>query len=59
MISWGIALLCHVPVTNKGGIYATCFLLGAVSVVPVGPVALILLTMPSSKRECFQASYCR
>ncbi|GJC96012.1 hypothetical protein ColKHC_04838 [Colletotrichum higginsianum] len=29
MISWGIALLCHVPVTNKGGIYATRFLLGA------------------------------
>ncbi|GKT51666.1 MFS transporter prlL [Colletotrichum spaethianum] len=30
MISWGIALLCHVPVTNKGGIYATRFLLGVV-----------------------------
>ncbi|KAJ3941441.1 uncharacterized protein N0V96_008149 [Colletotrichum fioriniae] len=29
MVSWGIALLCHVPVTNKGGIYATRFLLGA------------------------------
>ncbi|KAF6831961.1 hypothetical protein CPLU01_06478 [Colletotrichum plurivorum] len=29
MISWGIALLCHVPVTNKGGIYATRFILGA------------------------------
>ncbi|KAL0931314.1 pantothenate transporter [Colletotrichum truncatum] len=29
MISWGIALLCHVPVSNKGGIYATRFLLGA------------------------------
>ncbi|KZL67792.1 pantothenate transporter [Colletotrichum incanum] len=29
MISWGIALLCHVPVTNKGGIYATRFVLGA------------------------------
>ncbi|CAH0048191.1 unnamed protein product [Clonostachys solani] len=28
MISWGIALLCHVPVNNKGGIYATRFLLG-------------------------------
>ncbi|KAJ5000401.1 hypothetical protein K4K48_002740 [Colletotrichum sp. SAR 10_66] len=29
MISWGIALLCHVPVSNKGGIYATRFILGA------------------------------
>ncbi|KAJ3527524.1 hypothetical protein NM208_g10661 [Fusarium decemcellulare] len=28
MISWGIMLLCHVPVTNKGGIYGTRFLLG-------------------------------
>ena len=28
IISWGIALLCHVPVKNKGGIYATRFLLG-------------------------------
>ncbi|KPI41108.1 putative transporter [Cyphellophora attinorum] len=28
MISWGIALLCHVPVSNKGGIYGTRFLLG-------------------------------
>ncbi|KAH7303988.1 major facilitator superfamily domain-containing protein [Stachybotrys elegans] len=28
MISWGIALLCHVPVINKEGIYATRFLLG-------------------------------
>ncbi|KAH8895549.1 MFS general substrate transporter [Thozetella sp. PMI_491] len=28
MISWGIALLCHVPVSNKSGIYATRFLLG-------------------------------
>lgn len=28
IISWGIALLCHVPVSNKGGIYATRFLLG-------------------------------
>ncbi|TPX07839.1 uncharacterized protein E0L32_010526 [Thyridium curvatum] len=29
MISWGIALLCHVPVVNKQGLYATRFLLGA------------------------------
>ncbi|KXH48010.1 hypothetical protein CSAL01_07532 [Colletotrichum salicis] len=29
MISWGIALLCHVPVTKKCGIYATRFILGA------------------------------
>ncbi|KAJ0110217.1 hypothetical protein J7T55_000649 [Diaporthe amygdali] len=28
MVSWGIALLCHVPVTNKAGIWATRFLLG-------------------------------
>ncbi|KAL2212637.1 MFS general substrate transporter [Sarocladium strictum] len=28
MISWGIALLCHIPVTNKEGIYATRFFLG-------------------------------
>lgn len=28
IVSWGIALLCHVPVSNKGGIYATRFLLG-------------------------------
>ncbi|ERT02929.1 pantothenate transporter [Sporothrix schenckii 1099-18] len=28
IVSWGIALLCHVPVHNKGGIYATRFLLG-------------------------------
>lgn len=31
MISWGIALLCHVPVTNKEGIYSVRFLLGLVS----------------------------
>ncbi|KAL3297450.1 putative pantothenate transporter [Colletotrichum asianum] len=31
MISWGIALLCHVPVSNKGGIYATRFILGALN----------------------------
>ena len=31
MISWGIALLCHVPVVNKGGIYTTRFFLGLVS----------------------------
>lgn len=31
MISWGIALLGHVPVSNKEGIYATRFLLGLVS----------------------------
>lgn len=30
MIMWGIALLCHVPVKNKEGIYATRFLLGLV-----------------------------
>jgi hypothetical protein len=30
MISWGIALLCHIPVTNKEGIYATRFFLGLV-----------------------------
>ncbi|KAK7431305.1 hypothetical protein QQZ08_002076 [Neonectria magnoliae] len=28
MVSWGVALLCHVPVSNKGGIYGTRFLLG-------------------------------
>ncbi|SPO06249.1 related to putative tartrate transporter [Cephalotrichum gorgonifer] len=28
MISWGIALLLHVPVSNKGGIFTTRFLLG-------------------------------
>jgi hypothetical protein len=28
MISWGIALLAHVGVRNKEGIYATRFLLG-------------------------------
>lgn len=30
MISWGIALLAHVGVRNKEGIYATRFLLGLV-----------------------------
>jgi hypothetical protein len=30
MISWGIALLAHVGVQNKEGIYATRFLLGLV-----------------------------
>jgi hypothetical protein len=30
MISWGIALLAHVGVRNKEGIYATWFLLGLV-----------------------------
>lgn len=30
MISWGIALLCHVAVSNKEGIYTTRFLLGLV-----------------------------
>jgi hypothetical protein len=30
MISWGIALLAHVGVTNKEGIYAVRFLLGLV-----------------------------
>ncbi|KAK0392761.1 hypothetical protein NLU13_2256 [Sarocladium strictum] len=28
MISWGVALLCHIPVKNKEGIYATRFFLG-------------------------------
>ena len=28
IISWGVMLLCHIPVRNKGGIYATRFLLG-------------------------------
>ncbi|KAF4125518.1 transporter [Geosmithia morbida] len=28
MISWGICLLGHVPVSNKGGLYAARFLLG-------------------------------
>ncbi|KAF4956139.1 hypothetical protein FSARC_11669 [Fusarium sarcochroum] len=28
MVSWGIMLLCHVPVSNKEGIYTTRFLLG-------------------------------
>ncbi|KAE8393825.1 major facilitator superfamily domain-containing protein [Aspergillus alliaceus] len=27
-ISWGIALVCHVAVKNKDGLYAVCFLLG-------------------------------
>jgi hypothetical protein len=31
MISWGVALLCHIPVRNKEGIYATRFFLGLVS----------------------------
>lgn len=31
MVTWGIALLCHVPVTNKAGIWGTRFLLGLVS----------------------------
>lgn len=30
MISWGIALLCHIPVINKEGIYTTRFFLGLV-----------------------------
>jgi hypothetical protein len=30
MISWGTFLLCNVAAKNKGGIYATRFLLGAV-----------------------------
>ncbi|CAK7203904.1 hypothetical protein SEUCBS139899_006654 [Sporothrix eucalyptigena] len=28
IVSWGIAQLCHVPVKNMGGLYATRFLLG-------------------------------
>ena len=31
VITWGIAVLCHVPVVNKGGIYGVRFLLGMVS----------------------------
>ena len=32
MLGWGIALLLHACVTNKGGLYATRFLLGLVGV---------------------------
>lgn len=31
MLSWGIALMCNAAVKNKGGLYATRFLLGVVS----------------------------
>ncbi|KAK1689894.1 putative pantothenate transporter [Colletotrichum godetiae] len=48
MISWGIALLCHVPVTNKGGIYATRFILGA-----------DILKLGSSKQACTDRMKCR
>lgn len=37
MISWGIALLCHIPVSNKEGIYTTRFFLGLVKNNPPPP----------------------
>lgn len=46
MISWGIALLCHIPVSNKEGIYTTRFFLGLVKNTP--PPSL---TIPSRKRS--------
>jgi hypothetical protein len=36
MISWGIALMCNAAVKNKGGLYATRFLLGVVRSLPIG-----------------------
>ena len=40
MISWGIALLAHVGVSNKEGIYAVRFLLGLVR--PSEPLTTII-----------------
>lgn len=33
MITWGITLLCHVPVKDKGGIYTARFFLGLVRIL--------------------------
>lgn len=44
MISWGVALLAHVGVSNKEGIYATRFLLGLVrDDAPGAPTASMLI----------------
>jgi hypothetical protein len=51
MISWGIALLAHVGVRNKEGIYATRFLLGLVRLMCTPSVICVTLTATSIVRS--------
>lgn len=49
MISWGIVLMCNAAVKDKGGLFATRFLLGLVRFMPMVPLILKIKLYMSHK----------